>query len=132
MKKSLLFILLPLCLAVAGCGNSNPKVDSPYVTEKGDTLIVDTTVPGEGITGYRGQVPIQLYVVKGRVADIVLGENSETPRFIKRVYDIITPSWIGLRLKDAAKAEVDAVTGATLSSNALIGNFRLAMKELGY
>ena len=132
MKKSLLFILLPLCLAVAGCGNSNPKVDSPYVTEKGDTLIVDTTVPGEGITGYRGQVPVKVYVVRGRIADIELGENSETPRFIKRVYDIITPSWIGLRLKDAAKAEVDAVTGATLSSNALIENFRLAMKELGY
>lgn len=132
MKKSLLFILLPLCLAVAGCGNSNPKVDSPYVTEKGDTLIVDTTVPGEGITGYRGQVPINVYVVKGRIADIELGENSETPRFINRVYDIITPNWIGLRLRDAAKAEVDAVTGATLSSNALIGNFRLAMKELGY
>ena len=132
MKKSLLFILLALGLAVAGCGNTNPKVDSPYVSEKGDTLIVDTTVPGEGIIGYRGQVPIQVYVVKGRVADIVLGENSETPRFIKRVYGIITPNWIGLRLKDAAKAEVDAVTGATLSSNALIENFRLAMKELGY
>lgn len=132
MKKSLLFILLALGLAVAGCGNTNPKVDSPYVSEKGDTLVVDTTVPGEGIIGYRGQVPIQVYVVKGRVADIVLGENSETPRFIKRVYGIITPNWIGLRLKDAAKAEVDAVTGATLSSNALIENFRLAMKELGY
>ncbi|MBR4788508.1 MAG: FMN-binding protein [Bacteroidales bacterium] len=132
MKKSLLFIILALGLAVAGCGNTNPKVDSPYVSEKGDTLVVDTTVPGEGIIGYRGQVPIQVYVVKGRVADIVLGENSETPRFIKRVYGIITPNWIGLRLKDAAKAEVDAVTGATLSSNALIENFRLAMKELGY
>ena len=132
MKKSLLFILLASGLAVAGCGNSNPKVDSPYVSEKGDTLVVDTTVPGEGLIGYGGQVPIQLYVVKGRVADIVLGENSETPRFIKRVYGIITPNWIGLRLKDAAKAEVDAVTGATLSSNALIENFRLAMKELGY
>lgn len=132
MKKSLLFILLALGLAVAGCGNTNPKVDSPYVSEKGDTLVVDTTVPGEGIIGYRGPVPIQVYVVKGRVADIVLGENSETPRFIKRVYGIITPNWIGLRLKDAAKAEVDAVTGATLSSNALIENFRLAMKELGY
>ena len=132
MKKSLLFILLALGLAVAGCGNTNPKVDSPYVSEKGDTLVVDTTVPGEGIIGYRGQVPIQVYVVKGRVADIVLGENSETPRFIKRVYGIITPNWIGLRLKDAAKAEVDAVTGATLSSNGLIENFRLAMKELGY
>lgn len=132
MKKSLLFIILALGLAVAGCGNTNPKVDSPYVSEKGDTLVVDTTVPGEGIIGYRGPVPIQVYVVKGRVADIVLGENSETPRFIKRVYGIITPNWIGLRLKDAAKAEVDAVTGATLSSNALIENFRLAMKELGY
>lgn len=132
MKKSLLLILSLVCLAVAGCGNKNPKVSSPYVSEKGDTLIVDTTVPGEGIIGYRGQVPIQVYVVKGRVSDIVLGENSETPRFIKRVYGIITPNWIGLKLKDAAAAEVDAVTGATLSSNALIENFRLAMKELGY
>lgn len=132
MKKSLLLILSLVCLAVAGCGNKNPRVDSPYVTERGDTLIVDTTVPGEGIIGYRGQVPVKVYVVKGRVADIVLGENSETPRFIKRVYGIITPNWIGLKLRDAAKAEVDAVTGATLSSNALIGNFKLAMKELGY
>ena len=132
MKKSLLFILLPLCLAVAGCGNSNPKVDSPYVTEKGDTLIVDTTVPGKEIIGYGGPVPIEVYVVKGRVADIVLGENSETPRFIKRVYGIIAPNWIGLKLKDAAKAEVDGVTGATYSSSALIENFKLAMKTLGY
>lgn len=132
MKKSLLFILALVCLAIAGCGNNNPKVNSPYVTEKGDTLIVDTTVPGEGIIGYGGQVPVKVYVVRGRVADIVLGENSETPRFIKRVYGIITPNWIGLKLKDAAKAEVDAVTGATYSSNALIGNFKLAMKELGY
>lgn len=132
MKKTLLFILLSACLAVTGCGNTNPKVNSPYITERGDTLIVDTTVPGEGISGYGGQLPIQVYVVKGRVADIVLGENSETPRFIKRVYGIITPNWIGLKLKDAAKAEVDAVTGATYSSNALIENFRIALKELGY
>ncbi len=132
MKKTIPVIVLLLAfMAAAGCGNVNPRSDSPYVTAKGDTLIVDTTVPGEGIKGFAGPVPIKVYVVKGRVEGIELGENCETPRFIHRVYNIITPYWIGLKLKDAAKADVDAVTGATYSSNALIENFNLAMKELG-
>ena len=49
--------------------------------------------------------------------------NNETPEVFRRLYELMK-AWNGHSLKEAASLEVDGVSGATYSSNAVIGNVR--------
>ncbi len=128
MKKGAIILALA-GLLLAGCAE-NPKVDSPYVSYRGDTLVVNTTELGKGITGYGGEVPLEVKVVKGKIADITPLPNHESSRFLDRALGRLKPEWVGKSIKAAAKADPDAVSGVTLSSNAIKKNVSLALKEL--
>ena len=45
---------------------------------------MDTTVPGADVIGYKGPVPLQVVVLKGKIAEIRILDNQETPRFLSR------------------------------------------------
>lgn len=128
-SKNLIF-MLGLALTLAGC-SSAPKAKSPYVKVYGDTLKVNTTELGKDIEGFKGPVPLEVSVVKGRIADIKILDNIETPRFLARAAEGLLPKWKGLSVKKAAKLEPDAVSGATYSSDAIIRNMNLALAEFG-
>ena len=127
MKKHPL--IASICILLASCG-TNPETNSPFISERGDSLIVDTTVPGAEVIGYKGQVPLQVVVLKGKIAEIRVLDNQETPRFLSRAKDGLLPCWEGKTIAKAAKTEVDAVTGATYTSNAIIRNMQIAFGEL--
>jgi len=95
----------------------------------GDTVVINTTALGSGVQGYAGTVPLEIYVVDGRVADIKALDNLETPDFFKRAAQLFD-NWIGLTTKQALKLKVDAVSGATFTSNAIIANVRLGLGSL--
>lgn len=87
--------------------------------------IINTTVPGKDITGYGGPVPLEIYVSDGRIDSIRPLPNSETPGFFaEMVAGGLLRAWDGLTLEEAARLDVDAVSGATYSSRAVIGNVR--------
>ena len=57
---------------------------------------------------------------KGNIAGIELGDNYESVGFIERVRNEgFFKKWNGLSVADAAKAEVDTVSGATMSTRAI-------------
>lgn len=100
-------------------------------TMSGDTVIVNTTETGAEIGGYAGPVPLEIRIVKGRIDSVAALDNAETPGFFKRVVKSgLLDSWNGMTPREAIDAHVDAVSGATYSSNAVIGNVRAGMEEI--
>lgn len=95
----------------------------------GDTTIINTTSFGKDIIGYSGPTPLNIYVVNDRIVRIEPLDNSETPGFFRRVVKSgLFDSWNGKSLEEAADVHVDAVTGATFSSKAVIANVEAGIR----
>lgn len=92
---------------------------------KGDALgvIVSSAPYCREVRGYAGPTPVFVYVnAAGRVAAVAAGENADTPAFFRRAFEGIAPRFKGLTAHEAASLKVDAVSGATYSSKAIIAN----------
>ncbi len=99
--------------------------DAAVITRIGQQEIINTTEIGKDISGYGGPVPLEIYVTGGIIDSIVALPNSESPKFFGRLERAgLTHAWDGKSLSEAETMEVDAVTGATYSSNAFIANVR--------
>jgi uncharacterized protein with FMN-binding domain len=56
----------------------------------------------------------------GKIIEVRVLANDETPNFLNRVINAgFLNSWNGLTAKEALNKEVDAVSGATYSSNGI-------------
>lgn len=89
----------------------------------GDTIVVHTAPLAEDVQGYAGRTPLDIYVAEGKVTRVVALPNDETPGFWKKAVTI-TEEWIGKDIGEAAETDVDAVSGATFSSEAIKENAR--------
>lgn len=96
--------------------------------EAGDEALISTSELGAGVRGYAGPVPLAIYIRDGRISRVEALENSETPSFFAEVERSILGEWDGLTLEEALEKDVEAVSGATLSSNAATDTFRLGVK----
>ena len=80
------------------------------------------------IIGFNGPIPLAIYIVDGKITKIDILENKETPRFLQKVTDAnIIEKFYGLTPKEAANLDVDVVSGATYSSNAIIKSVKTRM-----
>lgn len=94
----------------------------------GTQEIINTTELGKDIAGYAGPVPLEIYVTDGKIDSIVALSNSESPKFFARLESSgLTHAWDGKTLKEAQTMDIDAVSGATYSSNAFIANVRAGL-----
>ena len=138
---SLFFIVCMLSIAAMNRDNKLFGYDfgeadkqSAAVAANNDTLsvqpdgsfIVNTKPLAKDVQGYGGPVPLRIHVSKdGVVAAIEAEPNAETPDFFNQAKSLLT-RWQG-KTVDVAMAEtdkVDAVSGATFSSNAIIANMQ--------
>ena len=91
--------------------------------------VVNTTQLGSSILGYGGTVPLEIYITDGRIDSIRALPNNETGNFFQRLYDEgLMTAWDGRTLEEASALKVDAISGATFSSKAVIGNVRAGVK----
>ncbi|MCR5535034.1 MAG: FMN-binding protein [Bacteroidaceae bacterium] len=95
--------------------------DSPISEEQGMTVINTTTLCAD-VKGYADATPIKIYIKDGKINKIKTLRNAETPKFWALIKKEMMSKWEGMDVKKAAKAKVDAVTGATMSSKALMKN----------
>ena len=58
------------------------------------------------------------------MAGLAAAPNGETPHFFGQARDALFPQWLGKSVDAAARAEVDAVSGATYSSRAIVATVR--------
>ena len=72
----------------------------------------------DDVKGFNGPTPLMIAMdAEGRIKDVVLLENQETPRFAQRVVEGgLYDAWDGLTYTEALDKEVDAISGATYTS----------------
>lgn len=129
-------------IAMCSCGPKLPELPvaevQPYFTDAAKTKAIDTAFYevkdtqgqklgtvlfsspySDEVKGFNGPTPLLIALdADGRIKNVVLLENQETPRFAQRVVEGgLYESWNGLTVEEAVNAEVDAVSGATYTSN---------------
>lgn len=108
--------------------NAGDKAEAVRMATENE--VINTSEVGAKISGYGGPVPLEIYVSAGRIDSVKPLPNSETPGFFHRLYDEgLMSAWNGHTLEEAAVLQVDAASGATYSSNAVIGNVRAGVKD---
>ncbi len=117
MKKYLVVLVAALALMSAG------KQDSAITKENG-SVIVNTTTIAKDVEGYNGPVPVKIYIKKNKIEKIELLKNQETPKYLAQVKKAMLNAWDGLTIKAAKAKNVDGVTGATFTSEALLENVK--------
>ena len=86
----------------------------------------------DNINGFNGPTPLQIaFDNNGRIIEVRVLDNNETPSFLKRVVDAgFLESWNGLTAKEALNKEVDAVSGATYSSNGIQRSLKARLQAI--
>ena len=121
MKNRLILLLLALVCLSAAAEAKNPKPKS---------FVVNTEKLGKEVMGYAGTTPVEIHIVDGKVEKIVALENHETPAFFEKV--LASPIFTALNgktVKEASEVQLEAVSGATWSSKAVIENIRLGLRQ---
>lgn len=86
------------------------------------TFVVNTRVLAKDVQGYGGPVPLKIHIDKdGRLTAIEAEPNAESPDFFDRAKELFS-RWQGKTIDEAMAEDVDAVSGATFSSKAIIRN----------
>lgn len=97
------------------------------MTKDGKTTIVNTTSLTKNVKGFRGPTPVKLYIKSGKIQKVEPLKNQETPKFFARAKAVLE-KFEGKSVSKAAKMDVDAKTGATFSTKALIKNVQAGAK----
>ena len=126
MKKTLIKTVSCCSLIVAVLTLTSWAADNVMTKEDGMTVI-NTTTLGKSVEGYNGNTPLKIYIQKDKVVKIEALKNHETPKYFALVKKALLEKWKGKKVKDAKALKVDAVTGATYSSEAVIENVKLGL-----
>ncbi|MBQ8061297.1 MAG: FMN-binding protein [Bacteroidales bacterium] len=94
----------------------------------GGTVSILTETLCEDVEGYMGPTPLDIRIKKDTIVDIIALTNEETPAYFAKATKVLE-KWIGLTPKEGLELEVDAITGATFSSDALIANVKAGLKK---
>ncbi|ADE82807.1 FMN-binding protein [Xylanibacter ruminicola] len=97
------------------------------MTKENGMTVINTTTLGKDVQGFLGTTPVKIYIQKNKVVKIEALKNQETPKYFLKVKKNLLDKWNGVKVKDAKKMKVDAVTGATYSSKAVIENVQLGL-----
>ncbi|MBR5697854.1 MAG: FMN-binding protein [Prevotella sp.] len=97
------------------------------ITREGATTIVNTTTIGKSIQGYAGPTPLKIYIEKNKVVKVETLRSQEGPKYMAKAKKLLE-NYQGKSVAKAKKLKVDAVTGATLTSNALMKNVQKGLE----
>ena len=129
VKKSILLAALAALLLSIGLVSSARGSRSTQAAPA-DTLVINTTELCKDVIGYDGPTPLVIKVVNGVVAKVEALPNTESPSYFERVIQGgLLKAVVGKKVSEAAQMELDAVSGATYSSEAVIENLRAGLAE---
>ena len=145
LQKTAVGLLLVGSLSLASCGQKAvhfpelPVSDiQTYFSQATETQAIDTAFYevkdasgkllgtvlfsspySDHVKGFNGPTPLLIALdAEGRIKNVVLLPHEETPRFAQRVVDGgLYEAWNGLSVDEALDKEVDAVSGATYTSD---------------
>lgn len=142
LKMTLGALIAGSILTLFSCGPKLPELPvsevQPYFTDAAKTKAIDTAFYevkdakgkklgtvlfsspySDDIKGFNGPTPLLIALdADGRIKNVVLLENQETPFYAKLVVNGgLYDAWSGLTPDEALNKDVDAVSGATYTSN---------------
>jgi len=121
MKKIVLSIfLMAVCMA--------SYADDVMKKEKDGTYVVNTTTLAQDVKGYMGATPVEVYIKKNKIVKVVMLKSQETPKYNARVKKNMLPLYEGAKITKKSTVDVDGVTGATFTSNAVKENVKRALQ----
>ena len=137
--KQLLMLTVCICIIIAAAIVRDGKIAGKSISNEKETIaeqdtaaerrladgtiVINTTAMGKDIKGYAGTVPLEIYIKDGHITQVKALPNTETPEFFSEVEPILK-NWNEKTLEEALALKVDAVTGATFSSRAVIQNMQ--------
>ena len=121
MKKYVFLLLLAFSAALHAAADT--------LHWSNDTLYVNTTMLCADIKGYNGTTPVEIAITDGKVVGVRALPNRETRSYFRAVKATLLNQWNGQEVARAIEMKVDVVSGATLSSRAIIGNVRAGLTE---
>ena len=119
MKKKVIIACLALSFLWIGA-----KKDDGVITKENGVYVVNTTSLATDVEGYIGTTPLKIYIQKNKILKIETLHNQETPKYFAKIKKQLLDKWNGMTVKEAQKAQVDGVTGATMSSDAVKENVK--------
>ena len=131
MRNNVRLIAALLSLALCGGWNAsaqNPEKDPSKTIQGNGTVLINTTTLCKDVEGFMGPTPVEIRIRKDTIINITPLANEETPGYFNEAVTILK-KWIGLTPAKGLELEVDAVSGATFSSNALIENVRAGLQR---
>ena len=127
MKKIVIKTFSCCAVIVAALMMQSWMAGDQTMTKENGMTVINTTTLGKDVRGYLGTTPLKIYIEKNKVVKIEALKNQETPKYFLKVKKALLDKWNGLKVKDAKALKVDAVTGATYSSEAVIENVKLGL-----
>ena len=113
--------ILSVALVAAALWAAMPATAQSKVIYTGDIA--------KKVMGYQGPTPLNITISNGKIESIEALANQESPKYMCRAERGIFPHYIGKTVSQALKLKVDAVTGATYTSNALLQNIKLGLEQ---
>ena len=153
IKKTLGALMAAGVVALCSCGPKFPELPvaevQPYFGDAAKTKAIDTAYYevkdakgnklgtvlfsspySDNVKGFNGPTPLLIALdAEGRIKTVALLENEETPRFPQRVVEGgLYEAWNGLTVDEALNKQVDAVSGATYTSNGVKKSLEARLK----
>jgi uncharacterized protein with FMN-binding domain len=112
---------MTVCTLMATAQTTTPT-SAPLTKQAAGTFVVNTTTLAEDVKGYRGTTPLEIYIKSGKIVKVEALKNQETPKYFIHIRKELLPKYEGLKVNKVKSTQIDAVTGATFSSKAVIEN----------
>lgn len=125
MKKFIISLMMCSVLVVL---LMSAKKNDGVITKENGMYVVNTTTLAADVDGYIGATPLKIYIKNNKIEKIEALPNKETPKYFAKVKKQVLDKWNGKTVKEALKAQVDGVTGATLSSDAVKENVKRGLE----
>lgn len=119
-------ILISFLILAASVG---VQAQNKVIRKQNDgTFVVNTKTLARDVKGYNGPTPLEIHIKDNKIVKVKALTNFETRSYFEKVKMKLLPLWKGMTVKEALKTEVDGVSGATVSSDAVKENVRRGIK----
>ena len=123
--NSILCVILLFAMAAIPVEGKTKKKSSKASTSQ----VIFTGDIAKKVYGYNGKTPVNIHVKDGKIAQIEVLPNEETPQYLKRAVAKVCPQYEGKTISEALKVKADVATGATYTSEALIKNIQMGLEQ---
>lgn len=118
--------LLSMAVVMAAFGLMSAGVAKNAMKYSKGTAVVNTSSIVKA-RGFNGKTPVNIYIKNNKITKIESLPNQETPAVYARAEELLK-KFTGKTVDEAQTMTVDAVSGATYSSKALIQNVKGGLK----